>query len=934
MEAMWILLLVAIVASPFVLSIWAIVRTARFDREISTLKTRIISLSRQVEMLSAGREPMQGEEAVAPKPTVMPDAAHDEAVADDTEQPDATEPEERDAELEPDAEWQPGDEIPEEVWRAQPEPTAPPPAAREGLEQRLTSRWLVWLGGVTLALAGVFLVKYAAEQGLLGPRARIFFGLLFSAALVAGGEWIRRNPKHGLAELAPTSYVPQALTAAGVFTAFASIFAAYGLYDLLAPLVAFGGLAAVALLAFALSLLQGPFVALLGLIGGFATPILISTGSSSAWGLFSYLLMIFLACLAIVRYQRWWWLAFAAIGGAAAWALLWLAVEHRPGDVFATGIYLLAIVSSSLFFWRGYEIPDRPANWLKEIQGLTMPEVTAWVGALSAAVLMPGLVQFSDQSFASLVFVGLLCLLYGFFGRRNAGFDALAAVAGVVVLFVISAWYLPGGVDQFNAQPLPGGWRFLGPVLEPALTPFAVTTVLFGALFAVGGFAGLWGAKRPAIWAGVSVAVPVALLVLSYFRIGVRVPDVNWSIIALLLAAISVAAAQRLIPHRQHSWAATALALYAAGAVAALSFAATMIFDRAVLTVALSLQLPALAWIANKLDVRLLRWIAGVVAAVVLVRLALNWNVLDYPLHSAVGSNWILYGYGVPAAMFYWAARQFREKADDHVVTLLEGGTLVFVTMLVSLEIRTFVEGSLGTGRYGLLEQSLQSISWLVIALSRIWSHIRQPRLVSLWGARILLALGTAQVVLSQLLVSNPVFTGDGVGSFPVLNTLFLAYAVPAGLLLAAAPWLGGIGFGWAKRPAQGLALVLAFIYVSFEVQRSFQGPVLSGDAQSDAEFYAYSAAWLGFALVLLLIGIYRQLPMLRHAALGVLLLTVVKVFLLDMGDLTGLLRVASFLGLGLFLVGIGYVYQRFVFPAEAPGDDGAGAGDAASDKP
>ncbi|MGI9412081.1 MAG: DUF2339 domain-containing protein, partial [Hyphomicrobiales bacterium] len=723
-------LVVLILFGSWILAIWALVRTSRFEREINALRQRIISMSRQVELLAAAPGAVHGTEAAAPQPAAVPEEAEEETTAEEAEQPIG---DDADFVLGPD------DEIPEEVWSVQQEPAAPAPAAREGLEQRLTSRWLVWLGGVTLALAGVFLVKYAAEQGLLGPRARTFLGLLFGVALAAGGEWVRRNPKHGLAELAPASYVPQALTAAGVFTAFASIFAAYSLYDLLAPLVAFAGLAAVALVAFALSLLQGPFVALLGLIGGLATPILISTGSSSALGLFSYLLLIIVACLAIVRYQRWWWLAFAAIGGGVAWAFLWLAGEHRPGDVFVTGLYLLAIAVASLFFWRGYEIPDRPANWFKEMQGLTMPEVTGWAGALGVAVLMPGLVQFSGQSFASLVFVGLLCLLYGAFARRNAGFDALVAVAGVVVLFVVSAWYLPGSVDQFNAQPLPGGWRFLGPVLEPALTPFATTTVVFGALFAVGGFAGLWGAKRPAIWAGVSVAVPVALLVLSYFRIGARVPDVNWSVIALMLAAVSVAAAQRLIPHREHPWAATALALYAAGTVAALSFAATMLFDRAVLTVALSIQLPALAWIANRLDVRLLRWIAGVVATVVLVRLALNWNVLDYPLHSAIGSNWILYGYGVPAAMFYWAARQFREKADDYVVTLLEGGTLVFATMLVSLEIRTLVEGSLGTGHYSLLEQSLQSISWLVIALSRMWSHMQKPRLVTLWGARILL---------------------------------------------------------------------------------------------------------------------------------------------------------------------------------------------------
>ena len=68
------------------------------------------------------------------------------------------------------------------------------------------------------------------------------------------------------------------------------------------------------------------------------------------------------------------------------------------------------------------------------------------------------------------------------------------------------------------------------------------------------------------------------------------------------------------------------------------------------------------------------------------------------------------------------------------------------------------------------------------------------------------------------------------------------------------------------------------------------------------------------FALCLLAIGILRGSVPLRYASLAVLMVTVAKVFLLDMSDLTGLFRVASFLGLGLTLIGIGRVYQRFVF--------------------
>ncbi len=63
---------------------------------------------------------------------------------------------------------------------------------------------------------------------------------------------------------------------------------------------------------------------------------------------------------------------------------------------------------------------------------------------------------------------------------------------------------------------------------------------------------------------------------------------------------------------------------------------------------------------------------------------------------------------------------------------------------------------------------------------------------------------------------------------------------------------------------------------------------------------------------------------MLRYASLAVLIVTVLKVFLSDMSGLTGLYRAASFLGLGLTMIGIGYIYQRFVFPRP-----GGGAGQA-----
>jgi uncharacterized membrane protein len=70
---------------------------------------------------------------------------------------------------------------------------------------------------------------------------------------------------------------------------------------------------------------------------------------------------------------------------------------------------------------------------------------------------------------------------------------------------------------------------------------------------------------------------------------------------------------------------------------------------------------------------------------------------------------------------------------------------------------------------------------------------------------------------------------------------------------------------------------------------------------------------WLLYGIALLAIGIALHQTVIRYASLAMLLVTAGKVFLIDMSDLTGLYRVASFLGLGLSLVGIGYLYQRFV---------------------
>jgi uncharacterized membrane protein len=90
---------------------------------------------------------------------------------------------------------------------------------------------------------------------------------------------------------------------------------------------------------------------------------------------------------------------------------------------------------------------------------------------------------------------------------------------------------------------------------------------------------------------------------------------------------------------------------------------------------------------------------------------------------------------------------------------------------------------------------------------------------------------------------------------------------------------------------------------------------VLAFGPTSDAEQYTYSVVWLAFGIVLLFVGVALRSQPVRLASAAVVLLTVGKVFIVDMGDLAGGYRALSFIGLGLVLVAIGRLYQKLLFP-------------------
>ena len=199
----------------------------------------------------------------------------------------------------------------------------------------------------------------------------------------------------------------------------------------------------------------------------------------------------------------------------------------------------------------------------------------------------------------------------------------------------------------------------------------------------------------------------------------------------------------------------------------------------------------------------------------------------------------------------------------------------------------------------------------VLLAISAVGAALRLP-----WtrGVPVAAVAGAALAVMGAGGFANPLRFAETVGSWPVLNAVLWVLGGPA-LLAAAVARLLKVTHPRVAAGLSGAAIVLTFGAVTLLVRQAFVGTdlTLAAHAFTGAEWYAYSVAWLVLGGALLAGGVVTGRTSMRYGSLAVLLLAVGKVFLLDTRHLDGLLRAGSFFGLGLTLMGLGYVYQRFV---------------------
>ena len=314
--------------------------------------------------------------------------------------------------------------------------------------------------------------------------------------------------------------------------------------------------------------------------------------------------------------------------------------------------------------------------------------------------------------------------------------------------------------------------------------------------------------------------------------------------------------------------------------------------------------------------------IAPVGFALAIVQLGLHYNpILDSrPVEGGAVLNTLLLGYLLPGAMAV-ALAIFARATRPQWYTLgaaAIGGMLLVLYSL--LEIRVLFHGPFVGHREGLWlsEAGVSACTLLAFASMLVLAALKLRTAMLFVAGSIVFALALGAMALAQGFVANPLATDLPVEGSAFLDTLSLGYLLPALLCFALARLARQLPLPAAaalRHVATVAVIALVFAWLSLETRLHFVHPAIGWErGVADAEWYAYSAVWLLFGLALLAYGVARDYPAARYASGVFVLASTLKIFLFDMAGLDGFLRAASFIGLGLALIAIGLVYQKFVF--------------------
>ncbi|HEY0629224.1 MAG TPA: DUF2339 domain-containing protein [Sphingomicrobium sp.] len=943
-----------------------VVHVANLKRRVKQLEEDLVDLRWP---LAGGHEPVQEAAAESAEQWAVPAEAETESITSEPAQPNIlyaeARPEEREDHPEPAA-----IDLPDEV-----EPHYEEPARGFGFEELFGRKLPIWAGGITLAVAGMLIVKLSIEAGLLSPPVRVIMGTIFGFLLIGGAELALRQE-----ERVRDERVRQALSGAGIASLYASVLVASNLYHLIGPLTAMLGMAIVTALAIGLSLRFGAPSALLGLAGGLAAPALIGSDSPNIPLLSLYLALAVGGLCTVSRGQRWAWLGISALVGGFGWGLMLMlggALDAPSSISIALYILLLGV---------GLPLLGFAGDWQARMQ---------LAAAVLAAAQMAALVATGGFDMLHWALFGMISLALLWLGTRQPALDRVPPIGLMIALLLLGAWPDPA-VDRFAIVMAGAGliyglpalwrlWRSNGGIIEAG----QLAAILLGGLllpmfhfYAEDGSTdtsfGLLAITLSAL-AGGSAALG--------WRHEERRDDARFAILAISSALLLAFAAGLLLP----GWltgagiAATGLGLLILGRVAddrrlepvswafagagLLASAGNEPFDhdlawQNVVQWSLMAALAAgFAWLGRLRHARsAAQFVAPIMVYVALTPIVPNRYeplvppvllagiaALRLKLEPAIWASMLMVAAWAIEPVGRWIAAASQSTmgfamlvsgvpvVEDALLQLLIPAVFVGLSLWLARE-RTErpqrIAGSVLAATLAVIGvHSLYKLLFAIgsdpafvaygLAERTLWEMLLLGAAALCWrvGQRlaclVFLAAAAAHFTWYTLLLHNPLWAAQAVGPWPVLNLALATYAVPAALLLAARR-LPDLKEWIPERVMSVCWMVLILLFAATMLRQLFHGSLLVEPGLGQMEDIARSILAILAAIGFLLWGIHRKDRDWRIGSLVLMLAAVAKVFLWDTQGLEGLTRIASFVALGFSLIGIGWLYSRQLAPSKA----------------
>lgn len=831
-----------------------------------------------------------------------------------------------------------------------------------------------WIGGFALFLGVVFLVKYSFDNKLITPAMQIVLGAIIGLALVAAGWFTSRKNYR----------VPgQSLCATGVLVLYADVFGAHTYYSLLSLGIAFVLMFGITVGAFLLAVsMNAQVVVVLGLVGGFLTPLLLTTGEHPL-PTFGYIALLNAGIAAVALRKRWDYLYVLAAAGTVFIEALWIPIHHvtemqlgffiflglqaeflafaylrqrfQPNEKWSTPA-AAAVGFASVgfaFILLGYNaLALRPgfffgftfladigllalAMWRPNPARIAAPAGTAVFALLSAwtvqylthamlwwalgAYLIFALVHAGFSVWPSRpaaksprtdwqIYIPLLALvlLLSCVWRGETSFAVWACVLLVDVLAVSIAAASRSVIAVVAALILTvftaGLWIFTAEPTNESVVGILIVVALFGVFFSTAStfFARRFGtdlhSRRnvPVL----AAAMPFVLLIMLIGKLPVVSPTAVFAVallMALVLLGLGIVSGT--------SWI----------AVVALAFTWAVEREWHSLHFENTTALIALGWYAVfcvvfiafpffTAEERWLPWAVGALSGVLHFTLIYELVLSAYPQarNGLLPAIFILpYAFGV---LYLVKKRGIAPASGDARLAWQGGAALLFLSLTFPIQ----------------FQREWITLGWAVEGFALLLLF----RVVPNFGLR-LVGAALLSAAFVRLALNPAVFEYHHRSATRIWNWYLYAYGLTSLCSFAGAritqTRAENLIARVIPRLLYSLGAVLTFLLLNIEIADYFSvGPTLTFSFSGNfARDMTYSIAWALFAFALLLVGMKRHLRYVRYAGLALLLLTLVKLFLHDLGNLSQLYRIGAFIGVALILIVASFVYQRFVGPTK-----------------